>query len=450
MKLSKREIAKRIVLDYFKDDRGRPFVLTDGQADIFNAILFKEHQRVQIIAPTQYGKSNTIAMALILRSQCFSENFAIVTGQEKKSQIIMEKVIQHTFDDKRLYVQLEVDKAEGLERLKRERSRQRITWKCGGEIRVYTADSRNRRRVIDALTGLGSPNIIEDEASLIPDDLQAMVLRMLGGYGGGFLLKIGNPFTTGHFRKTWQSMKYQKIFIDYKQGMAEGRYTEEFIEEMREQPFFEILYACKFPEQSAIDLEGYYPILKDSEVEAAIGKAEPKGIWKMGVDIGEGGDETVAVIRCDSFAKVVYKAKIEDLMASAKVVDDCLKRYKIQAENCFVDDTGVGAGVVDRLHEIGIDVQGIKWAESPTLEMFKNRKAENYWNARTWIIQGGKLEENDGWREFHDIKYREDTGGKLKIKSKEDMRKAGIPSPNVADAFALTFNESDVPHIFIV
>lgn len=438
-----RQIAKTVVHEFFKNEDGTPFELTDGQADIFNAVFFKKHPRVQVVASTQYGKSNTIAMAIILRSQIFSEDFAIVTGQATKSRIIMEKVIQHTFDDKRLYSQLELDKSEPLERIKRERTRDRITWRCGGSIRTYTADSRNRRRVIESLTGLGSPNIIEDEASLIPDDLQSMLLRMLGGYGGGFLLKIGNPFTSGHFKRTWHSDKYQKIFIDYHQGLREGRYTSDFIEEMRKEAFFDILYECKFPTDTMIDKDGYMMLVTTDQLESSyLGSKLHQGVLRLGFDIGEGGDASTGVLRSNTRAELVMKTNTTDLMSTVKDIVDTIKKYNVNGSAVFVDDNGIGAGVVDRLHELGLDVIGIKWSERPRRNNFQNRKAENYWEARSWIMDGNTIVRDDGFQELLDIKYREDSSGKVKIKSKEEMRREGVPSPNVADAFALTFNDT--------
>lgn len=432
---------KALCRSYFRDDQNKPFELSDGQADIFEAILTKRHRRVQIIAPTQYGKSNTVAMALILRTQTYNEEFAIVTGQEKKSQIIMEKVIGHTFDDARLYTQLELDKNEPLERIKRERSKNRITWKGGGGIRTYTADARNRKRVVDSLTGLGSPNIIEDEASLIQDDLQAMILRMLGGHRGGFLLKIGNPFTTGHFKKTWFEEKYHRVFIDYHQGLREGRYTEEFIEEMRTQPFFSILYECKFPSEESVDMSGFYRLITDTQVQEAKAKGEATGPLKLGFDIGEGGDENVGVLRGDKFAKIVHRSKVADLMATTNEIVKLIKQYGLKHGNVFIDATGIGAGVEDRLKEIGFQVKGVKWAESGS-EEFANLKAQNFWDLKEWIRNGGKLEQSDLWNELFVIKYKENSAGKLLIKSKEEMRKEGIKSPNIADALALTFNKT--------
>jgi hypothetical protein len=432
--MTRRGKNRAIIQKLFKDEKGNGLVLTESQLDVFDSIFLKDNNRVQIIAPTQYGKSNTVAMALILRSQMFKEDWMVLTGQEKKSEVIMSKVISHTFDNRILLDNLEFDKNEPLERIKRERSKRKITWKTGGSITAITADSRNRKRVNESLSGLGCGQIVEDEASLIPDDLQAMVLRMLGGYNGGTLIKIGNPYTRGHFYKTWNSPKYKKIFIDYQIGLKEGRYTNEFIEEMREEPFFSILYECKFPEENEIDLQGYHKTF----LKINRGKIEHKGVIKMGVDVGEGGDETSIVLRSEAFAEVLFSQKLADLMQCAKIVIDYIKQKNVLSENVFIDRVGVGAGVYSRLREIGYNVTGIKWGEKGE-EQFANLKAENFYKASKW---NGVYDEKSDWSELEIIKHKEDSSGKMKIKSKEELRKEGIASPNIADSFAMTFNKS--------
>ena len=49
------------------------------------------------------------------------------------------------------------------------------------------------------------------------------------------------------------------------------------------------------------------------------------------------------------------------------------------------------------------------------------------------------------------MKWKKDTQDRIKMKSKEDMRKEGVPSPNVADALALSFNqtiEEEAPNVW--
>lgn len=453
----KRELAKLVCREYFKDDYGKPLEITDGQTDVFNSIFLKENPRVQIIAPTQYGKSTILACALILRSQIYSEPWMIVAGRKDKVDIIMSKVIQHTFDDKRLYSQLYLDKNEPIERLKRERSKERIVWKCGGEINTLSAQTKSAKNVIYSLTGEGSPNIVEDESSLVPDDFQSMILRMLGGHAKNTLIKVGNPFTRGHFLRTWKSPKYVKVFLDYLQGVREGRYTEEFIEEAKENMsarLFEILYGCKFPQEDEIDNWGYYRLLTDEELYTAKEKVPHQGNKKLGFDVGEGGDENVGVVRSDKYAEITHTSKISDLMATTSEIIKTAQNNGVAEGNIFPDATGIGSGVASRLNEIGVACVPIKWGEKAKNEReFCNLKAENFWDMAEWIRQGGKLNPDQDWSELEVIRWKKDTGGKIKIKTKEEMRKEGIKSPNNADALALTFNkgfEEAAPRITLI
>lgn len=444
----RRETAKSLCRIYFQDENtGLPFELTDGQADIFLIVFLKEHPRNEVIAPTQYGKSNTIAMALILRSQTYAEDFAIITGEMSKSMIIMEKVIIHLFDHPDLYAKLELDPNDSLDRLRRQRSRERLTWKGGGSIRVYTADARNRNRVKAALTGFGSPNIIEDEASLIANDIQAMIMRMLGGHGGGWLLKIGNPWqpNPNHFYRSWYNNRYNRLFIDYHQGLREGRYTQEFIDEMRELPFFDILYECLFPAEDAILEGGYRKIITEQEiidryipkatniVQHAVGRA------RLGVDVGRGGNYTTMCLRYDNMAVIIERNRDKDLMAQVGKIVQFMEIYNIDATSVFIDDIGVGGGIVDRLHELSHNVVAVRVGSKPEDERFKNQRAELAWLAGKWIKDGGELVEDNGFMQMCLLNYKEDSSSKLMLEPKSELAKRGVESPDDADSLCLTF-----------
>lgn len=446
-----RKLAKALVGHYFKDDKDQPFQMADSQADIFLYIFLRLHPRNEVIAPTQFGKSTVVAMALILRSQTFGEDWAIVTGEMPKSMIIMEKVIEHCFDHPSLYGQLELDPNESLDRLRKNRTRQHLSWKRGGSVRVFTADARNRQRTKSALSGFGSPNIIEDEASLVPNDVQAMIMRMLGGHQDNYLMKIGNPWqpNPNHFYKTWYQDNYNRVFIDYKQALAEGRYTEEFIEEMRQQPFFDILYECKFPPEDAVLEGGWRKIITEREIENAfvdpdtniIQTATGKG--KLGVDIGRGVNKSVFCLRYDNITAIIERNTDKDLMAQVGKIIHFMKQYNITSSNVFIDDVGVGGGVTDRMTELGYGVVGVREggkAEDST--RFSNVRAEMYWHAADWIKKGGKLIRHQGFRQMALINVKEDSSSKLRVEPKQELMKRGVESPDDADAFSLTFGRT--------
>jgi len=426
------------ITNLFKID-GNPVVLTEGQKEIFEIIFKREPKRTIVMCATQYGKSLTVSLGILVRAVAFNERWAIVAPTEKKAKIIMNYVIQHLFDNPLFYSQLEI--SEPLEQLRRERSKQRLTFKRGGEIFILSADNRNAIRAGESLLGFGAQNIVLDESSLINDDIYANIKRMLGGYKDNFFLEIGNPFRRNHFLKTWQSDNYKKIRIDYEQGIKEGRFEQIFIDEMMQLPFFKILYQCEFPESNEIDENGLTPILTEKEIELAMAKqVVSTGVKRLGVDIGRGGDYTAFVIRTDNYAKLLEKNKDPDLMAQVGRIKRIMKDECILAENVYVDDTGVGGGVTDRLKEENICVNPIKVGETAWKEeKFTNIRAEAYWNLREWISKVASLEKNQGWYEICEIKYKEDSSSKLKIESKEDMRKRCAQSPDIADALMLTF-----------
>ena len=383
-----------------------------------------------------------MAIAVLLRAVSFGEKWAIVAPTQNQAQIIMNYVIEHLFDNPVFLAQLLVDIP--LEKLKREKSKTRITFRGGGEIFTQTADTHNRKRLLGALMGFGAPNIIIDESALIDDDIYAGIKRMLGDNPDNFLLEISNHFYSQerrHFKRNWQSNDYERIFIDYHQAVNEGRFKQEFIEEMRREAFFEILYECRFPDEDTIDERGYYTLLNEKQIETAIGRiVEPRGVKRLGVDIGRGGDESVFVLRYDNYAKVLNKNRSADLMTQVNLVKQYCREEGIDPKNVFIDDTGVGGGVSDRLKELGLSIMAVKVGEkAEDDEKYANQKAEMSWEARNWILTNA-LENNRDFYQLSWIKYKEDTSSRLKIEPKEDLLKRGTHSPDVADALILTFN----------
>lgn len=293
-----------------------------------------------------------------------------------------------------------------------------------------------------------SPNVVEDESSLVGDVLQATVMRMLGGYKDNFLIKIGNPFNRGHFLRTWISGTYYRIFIDYQRALDEGRYTEDFINEMAAEAMFEVLYGCKFPEENAIDSKGWLPLITMSEIERAIVDQDyilPNR--RLGADIAGGGrNYSVLVARGYNVAKKLYKENEKDTMVFAGHVINYARDLEVKDEDIFMDAVGIGRGASDRVREQKGKAQGVlAGQEAQEKSKFSNLRAEMYWRAREWILNGGKLLRDEDWNQLIEIKYKVDSSGRIKIMSKEEMLKEGIDSPDVADAFILTFARPDLP-----
>lgn len=422
----------------FKDDAGDDITLTPNQQAIFKIVATRKPKRNIIIAPTQWGKSLAIALGIIIRAAIFSERWAIVAPTERKAGIIMGYIIQHIFDDPLLTAQLDIDIS--LERLKRERSRRRLTFRRGGEVFILSAKASRKVNVEEALMGFGAPNLILDESSLIDDKLYATAKRMIGGHADNFILEIGNPFRRNHFHRIWKGGRYNKIYLNYKTGLKEGRYTEEFIDEMREEAFFDVLYECKFPHPEAVDERGYYTLISSAEDYWEPEGFKSKGEERLGVDVGRGGNESVYVCRTDNLAWVEHRDRNPNLMGTVAKVLEIMEDHKIKKEQVFPDDVGLGGGVTDRLKELKKEVNPFKGGEAATNSgRYMNRRAEAYWELRKWLRGGGRLKEDSGFYQLEDIKYKETSARKLKIEPKEELLKRGLKSPDVADALMMTF-----------
>lgn len=188
------------------------------------------------------------------------------------------------------------------------------------------------------------------------------------------------------------------------------------------------------------------PLLSHKEVEMAMHEAEKLEIFGekvFGADPADSGqDEAVAVVRGANLAKIAFSSANVNVMefvgASKLIITD----EKIKSNNIHADSIGLGAGYVQRLRELGQAVDAVNVAETAIDQRnFVNKKAENYWRARRWVKDGGKLFPDERWYQLCDIKYRaRESDGRMEIMSKADMRKMGISSPDAAEALMLSFS----------
>jgi hypothetical protein len=431
----------------FKDTGVYPLELYDYQKEIFNTIVQRRFPRVHCITPTQAGKSMTVGAAVLTRCMTHpAEKWAIVAPSTEKAMIIMRYIIDFCMSSPIYKTQLDME--EGAKnRLKREISKKRIVFKNDSQIFVLSADSRNKAAAGEALMGFGSPNIVLDESSLIDDDIYAKIKRMLGGHKDNFIFEIGNPFHRNHFFKTFNDDKYHHIWIDWKRAVKDGGLTKEFVDEMRDEAFFDIFYECKFPPQDMIDIDGWTCIIAEDVLKNAMIGDNPNtyGEKRLGLDIARsGGNYNVWVLRSGNYAKVVGKTTTNNLMDVIGTTKNIAERENITDANIYIDATGMGAGVYDRFRETGWIVRGINMAEkSIEVEKYINIRAEAYMRLREWLMKGGTLSKDTDFLQLLDIKYKTRSNGKIQIIDKITLRKAGIQSPDTADALMLTFADPD-------
>jgi hypothetical protein len=162
----------------------------------------------------------------------------------------------------------------------------------------------------------------------------------------------------------------------------------------------------------------------------------------IGVDPAGGGRDRTAIIRRKG--RLVYNLELLPHHNTMEIAGR-VKRI-IQNENpikVYVDCIGIGAGVVDRLNEMGYDhVEGINVSRTAnSKDKFRNLRAELWSEMRDWLTQEMPVQipdDDDLHGELCGVGFKYDSSGRLQIESKDEMRARGMDSPDRADALMLT------------
>lgn len=425
-----------------------PVQLGEGQREIFNTIVQRRHKYNHCMTYTRYGKSFVVAAAVLSRVLTHPEKWAIIAPSQPKAMIIMKYIIEFCNKNEAFKTMLEMEEGSKRgNRLLRETSKRRIVFRNGGEIFVLSADNRNVTAGGEALMGFGCPNIVLDESSLIDDVVYGKIVRMLGDHKDHFMFEIGNPFHRNHFWRDSRNDEFHHICVNYKQGLKEGRIEEKFIDKMRKEFDFGVMYEVKFPDEEDVDSDGWTILLNEGDIDNASRESDPNayGEKRLGVDVARsGGNYNVWVLRTANHAEIIGRTTTDNLMEIVGTTRDFAKTHGVMDSNIFLDATGMGAGVYDRFREQNWSVAGINLAESALdKEKYINIRAEAYIRTREWLKAGGTLKKDARWLELCDIRYKTRSNGKIQIIDKLTLRKRNIKSPDVADALMLTFARPD-------
>lgn len=190
--------------------------------------------------------------------------------------------------------------------------------------------------------------------------------------------------------------------------------------------------------------------LVEDAVERDVASAErSKTVW--GLDVARFGmDRTVLCKRRGNELlerPLVWRGK--DLMQTTGRVVALYESlpYEQQPDVIVVDAIGLGAGVVDRLKESGVPVKAVNVSESPSVgDRFMRLRDELYFKMREWF-EGRDCKLPKGCDELIGEltlpTYEFRSNGKIKVASKQEIRKASGRSPDLSDSFMLTFAVND-------
>lgn len=312
----------------------------------------------------------------------------------------------------------------------------------------------------EALAGVHAEWVmtVADEASGVEDQI-FNVAEGAWTSGNILVILISNPTrVNGYFYDThnkqkhnWQQLRFSSIESPVVDPKYEGQIAERHGRDSEE---YGIRVLGKFPKEDSMDDSGFVPLLADRDISTYplldVNKDIPfKSTSILGVDpAGEGDDKTVFVLRDQLKAFKIVEESVSNSKSIAEKIITLIDKYDLEPRNVVVDAFGVGTTIAS---EVAIASRGRYAITSVNVgedceyesdkELYENKRGFMYYECRAWLKQGGMIVEDKGfYDELLTIRYKRNLRGKIQMMSKQIMKKKySYSSPNIADAFALTF-----------
>lgn len=309
----------------------------------------------------------------------------------------------------------------------------------------------------EALQGFHSEHILFliDEASGVSDNVFEVAEGALSTEGAYVLMAANPTRQSGYFFDSHHKMRAAWAALHW-DGEKSPNVSRTYVENMekkygRQSPVFKVRVKGDFVDapDGVISLE----LCEAAKVrEVAVNAAAPV-VW--GVDVARFGDDSSALAKRKGNHQLepVREWWGKDTMQLAGLIkaewDVTPQAMRPAAIN--VDVIGIGAGVVDRLKELGLPVVGVNVSESPAVNssadrQFNRLRDELWWKSREWLeARDCRLADDDETiGELTTPTYSVLSNGLIKVEGKDEMKKRGVKSPNRADAWNLTFAETRV------
>jgi len=251
----------------------------------------------------------------------------------------------------------------------------------------------------------------------------------------GYQLPIEEPYPL-----TSEEADYQRIYGLTKEQIAWRRYK------IKEKRGDELAFKQEYPSnaEEAFIVTGDKSLIGNIEVAAAMkGEAYPNGVKFIGVDPAGRGKDRTAIIRRQG--RVAYNLELHKNKDTMEVVGMIVRMIKEENPDFVcVDTIGYGAGIGDRLRELGYEniVKPINCSVNAyNSDRYHNLRAEMWGLMGEWIKEAPvQIPDIDALHSDLCAPYfKYDSSGRIQLESKEDMGKRGVRSPDAGDALALTF-----------
>lgn len=227
--------------------------------------------------------------------------------------------------------------------------------------------------------------------------------------------------------------------VDYRIAQKNGWLSNEILYEIEQA-------RINHPEDYAHDYLGKALAISDKNIiqtaqviEAMGREVDDEGAIEVGVDVARlGGDRTVFVKR--KGLKEIGRASFTKKRTTE--VCDLLVNFIGADKDVLIkiDDTGVGGGVTDEMIARGYNVIPINFgAKASNPDKYPNLISEAWFYLQSIIDNINIANDKDLLVELSNREWKMDSKGRRGVESKDDYKKRGFRSPDLADATILCF-----------
>lgn len=312
-----------------------------------------------------------------------------------------------------------------------------VVFPNGATVRLYGADNP------DSLRGLYFDGVVLDEVADMRPQMWGEIIRPALTDRDGWALFIGTPKGLNLFSDLYfAAIKDPSWFADLKRADETDSIPKSEIEAARRDmsaPQFAQEFDCDF---AAAVSNAIIPL---DLARAAYGKKLTAHEYAhapriLGVDVARFGDDRSSMILRQGLA--VFKPTIMRGLNTMELASRVAHESDTQNPDAvFIDEIGIGAGVLDRLRQLGRrEVLGVNSGAKPTNPKYLNLRAEMWDKAAQFLREGGCLPEcQELLTDLCAPTYSFNSAQRMVLESVEHMKERGLQSPDVASALVFTF-----------
>lgn len=305
----------------------------------------------------------------------------------------------------------------------------------GAMIRIYGADNP------DAMRGVRLDGVVIDEVADVKPETWTEVIQPALADRQGWALFIGTPHGLNLFSELFFKARsledwHAALYTVYDTDALDPKEVERLRQATDENTFRREML-CDF------SAAGDNQLISLSDVQAATTRHLRKDQYDfaakvIGVDPARFGDDRSVI--CLRQGLLCHPPKVYRGMDNMTLADRVASEIDRWRPDAVFIDAGNGAGVIDRLRQLHHDVIEVHFSGAPSAARFLNKRAEMWFELRDWISAGGAIPDIvDLKQDLAAPTYKFTPADKIQLEAKDDIKKRGLPSPDLGDALALTF-----------